>query len=401
MAREGQAHRAASARGSIARTLPCCLAILVAGGNVLAEPGAFGLAPAMFALDLQGHADSGSFGQLSLFRGLKFGDVTAPAGGASEEATLFRTEGTGRVTLFLGDFPLDLPPPPAVSVTSAPAARRTGLLRPIATGGIMGLAVGASLRNSMKEPSHAGFRVRVEGFFGANTYTGGADKAAHFVDYTIAWRLMDTAYRGIGYTDSQSRWLAVGTSFVAGLSTEIGDGTTLFGFSFEDLLMDALGATTAMMLSRSGWDDTFGFRYGTDVPQESACCATDNYGRDYSGEIYAADFKIAGLGRRLRFNPGPARFLLVSGTYGSNGYRNAPPELRQRLVGIEIGVHFSEILRSLGVPEKAFWGEILYVFFDSIRLPYTAIGVRYDLNHHQWFGPTASGKTPFPRTGSR
>jgi hypothetical protein len=207
---------------------------------------------------------------------------------------------------------------------------------------------------------------------------------------------MDTAYRGIGYTDSQSRWLAVGTSFAAGLATEIGDGTTMFGFSFEDLLMDALGAATAMGLSRSGWDDTFGFRFGSGVPQESNCCATDTYGRNYSGEIYTADFKIAGIGRRLRFDPGPARFLLVSGTYGTNGYRNAAPEQRQRLVGIEVGIHFSEILRSLGVPEKATWSEILYVFFDSIRIPYTAIGVRYDLNNHQWFGPTATGKTPFP-----
>src|SRR5262249_12453833 len=96
-------------------------------------------------------------------------------------------------------------------------ARRTGLLRPIATGGIMGLAIGASLRNSTKEPSRdGGFRAHAEGFFGANTYAGGADKAAHFVHYTIAWRLMDTAYRGIGYTDSQSRWLAAGPSVAAG-----------------------------------------------------------------------------------------------------------------------------------------------------------------------------------------
>jgi hypothetical protein len=334
--------------------------------------------------DLQGP------GQLTLFRGLTFGGPPAPAS--------FGERFPGETAAWsLGDASAPLP----AAVRTAPA-RPGGLLRPLATGGIMGLALGASLHNSMKEPSkEGGFRVRVEGFFGAHTYAGGADKVAHFVDYTIAWRLMDTAYRGIGYTDSQSRWLAVGTSFAAGLATEIGDGTTMFGFSFEDLLMDALGAATAMGLSRSGWDDTFGFRYGSGVPQESNCCATDTYGRNYSGEIYAADFKIAGIGRRLRFDPGPARFLLVSGTYGTNGYRNAAPEQRQRLVGIEVGIHFSEILRGLGVPEKAFWGEILYVFFDSIRIPYTAIGVRYDLNHHQWFGPTATGKTPFPQTGSR
>ncbi len=151
-----------------------------------------------------------------------------------------------------------------------------------------------------------------------------------------------------------------------------------------------------MGLSRSGWNDTIGFRFGTfsQDPAPSCCIQNTNIGRDYSGEIYTADLKIAGLARRLRLNPGPARFLLLSGTYGTNGYKHVAPELRQRLVGLEIGVNFSEILRSLGVPSEPLWGEVLYYFFDSFRIPYTAIGVRYDVNNGEWFGPTA-GRTRF------
>jgi hypothetical protein len=81
-------------------------------------------------------------------------------------------------------------------------------------------------------------------------------------------------------------------------------------------------------------------------------------------------------------------------TYGTNGYNHASPELRQRLVGLEVGIHFSEILRAIGVPSEPIWGGVLYFFFDTFRIPYTAIGVRYDLNNHEWFGPTA-GRTPF------
>jgi hypothetical protein len=87
-------------------------------------------------------------------------------------------------------------------------------------------------------------------------------------------------------------------------------------------------------------------------------------------------------------------------TYGTNGYKHAAVDLRQRLVGMEIGIHFSEILRSLGVPSEPIWGEVLYFFFDSIRIPYTAISVRYDLNKSEWFGPTA-GRTPFRRPPAR
>jgi len=285
-------------------------------------------------------------------------------------------------------------PPPAVAFS---APNGSGL-RSWAAAAVAAVSIAYSLENSMKEPSpNGGFHETAEGFFGSKTYAGGADKAAHFVHYTMAARLFETTYSRLGYSDTTSRWLAFGTAFGTGLATEIGDGTTLFGFSFEDLLMDALGAASAMGLSSTGWDDTFGFRYGTGVSQEeyTGCCArSGEYGRDYSGEIFTADVKIAGASRRLRLDPGPARYLLVSMTYGTNGYRHAPAELQQRLVGLEVGIDFSEILRSLRVPREPLWGELVYTFFDMIRLPYTAIGVRYDLNHGRWFGPT-TGRTPF------
>jgi hypothetical protein len=301
------------------------------------------------------------------------------------------------------------PPPPPLprSLSVSVVSTRGGLppsLRPWTTGALIAASTGLSLANAFDEPAVAQYHFHNEGFFGPNTYAGGADKAAHFVDYTIVGRVFEEAYRRTGYTDGQSRWLAFATSVGTGMATEIGDGTTIFGFSWEDLLMDTLGAASSMGLSESGWDDSFGFRVGFNVSQEEsppAGPADRNIGRDYSGEIYTADVKIAGLARRLHRDLGPARFLLFSTTYGSNGYKNAPPDIRQRLVGFEIGIAFPEILRSLGVPSEPLWGEVLYKAFEFIRFPYTAIGVRYDLNHHQWFGPT-TGRTSFKsREGRR
>jgi predicted lipoprotein DUF2279 len=272
-----------------------------------------------------------------------------------------------------------------------------GAWKPTATAFVMATTIGYSAGNSLKEASYHGtFHSTGEGFFGRSTYTGGADKMAHFVDYAVAQRALSYTFQRIGYSSSQSGWLGFATAFAGGLTTEIGDGTTIFGFSWEDLLMDALGAGTATVLARTGWNDTFGLRFGS-ISQDPTpgCCVDDsNIGRDYSGEIYTADVKISGLSRRLRFNPGPARFLLFSVTYGTNGYDHVAPELRQRLVGVEIGIHFSEILRAIGVPSEPVWGEVLYFFFDTLRIPYTAIGVRYDVNNHEWFGPTA-GRTTF------
>jgi len=240
------------------------------------------------------------------------------------------------------------------------------------------------------------FHFTNEQFFGQNTYTGGADKASHFVDYNVAARLLTLAYQGLGYPTLRSQLYGSSVAFLAGLTTEIGDGTTKYGFSYEDLVMDAFGTATAFGLAATGWDDTIGFRIGRFNNEKTpACCYTNaNYGRDYSGEIYTGDLKIEGLARRLKLRPGVARYLLLTMNYGTNGYRYATAAIRQRLLGLEVGLNFVPVLKDLGVSEKTWWGRDLYLFFSCFRIPYTGLGFRYDLNHRKWYGPTA-GFTPF------
>jgi hypothetical protein len=66
------------------------------------------------------------------------------------------------------------------------------------------------------------------------------------------------------------------------------------------------------------------------------CCAVHGKGRDYSDEIYTADLKLKGVGRRLGIGIGPLRYLMVSLTYGTKGYLSGVLELRERQAGIEI-----------------------------------------------------------------
>jgi hypothetical protein len=363
------------------------LAILLISEALAADSGTFRLFPSTLPRDpfLAPETEVSESG-LTLMKGTVLITETA-----SLEGPRFGLPFSNRAQLSVAS-PVNLPVPRVRTIGVPPA------WKPVLTALIAGTAVGYSTGNSVKEESYEynGFHFTNEGFFGGHTYTGGADKVAHFVDYSLAQGALANTYRRIGYASGQSGWIGFATATAAGLATEIGDGTTIFGFSWEDFLADALGAATAVGLSESGWNDTIGFRFGrfSQDPAPSCCPDHTNIGRDYSGEIYTADLKIVGLARRLRFNPGPARFLLLSATYGTNGYRLVAPDLRQRLVGLEVGVNFSEIFRSLGVPSEPLWGEVFYYFFDSFRIPYTAIGVRYDVNNHEWFGPTA-GRTPF------
>ena len=225
------------------------------------------------------------------------------------------------------------------------------------------------------------FHVHSEGWFGPNTQDGSADKASHFADYYVVSNLIADVYRKLGYSDDAARWLGLGVAVTTGLVNEIGDGFTRHGFSWEDLTMDTLGAGTAALLSWTRTDDLLGVRT-SHVP-----------GSTYTHDVYAADLKVSGLERRLGINLGPLRWLLLSVTYGTKGYRVNPPIDQQRQLGFEIGLNLQQILNDLGVKRETWWGYALHVVGDNVRFPYTAVGMRVDLNRGQWHGPN-SGNYP-------
>ena len=230
------------------------------------------------------------------------------------------------------------------------------------------------------------FHLAHEGWFGANTYAGGADKAAHFVNYAILSKEIAYMYQKLGYSESASIWLGFGLSVLEGLANEFGDGFNKYGFSLGDATMDMLGSGTSALILATGTEDLFNFRNGFLLPKSTVtCCAVPGMG--YSYRIYTADLKFAGVSRRLGLNVGPLRYLLFSVTYGSKFYPSGPPDLRERQVGFEIGLNFEEILNALGVRRDTWWGYGLHIVFDNIRFPFTSVGFQYDLNHGRWYGP--------------
>jgi hypothetical protein len=282
-----------------------------------------------------------------------------------------------------------LPPTPFVALPGQP---RRFLIGVASLGAIAG-----SYLNAYTDGSHHDFHFTNEGYWGRNTYVGGGDKASHLVSYYSVARLLEGVYESFDLHGERAYTLASATSFVAGLATELGDGTNKYGFSHEDLVIDTVGAASAFVLARYRLNDLIGFRAGIvaapDTPEE---IETDGTGKDYTREIYTADLKLAGLSKRLDRGFGPARFLLVSMTYGVKGYPYAPPELRERQVGLEVGLNVAELARAAGVPENRWWGRMLLIVLDIVRFPYTAVGVRYDINHRKWIGPDTGQTFSFP-----
>ena len=272
--------------------------------------------------------------------------------------------------------------PPAPPLLSKPTLLVTGIT-----------LVGASLYGVSAGWAHGfnDYHWGNEGWFGLNSYGGGSDKASHFIVCNALSRELAWVYDRQGHTTAQSTALAFGVTTLSGLIVEVADGFTPYGFGWQDLVMDVLGAGTGLLLTRNGLDDLIGFRLGkvpSGIPEGDLDDREPFLGTAYSTEVYSADLKLVGLGRRMRFNPGPARFLMTSVTYSTKGYGYVPPVPdRQRLIGFEIGLNVPEILSAVGVPETTWWGIFLHKAFNFFRIPFTSFGFRYDLNSKTWHGP--------------
>ena len=254
-------------------------------------------------------------------------------------------------------------------------------------GAVAVAALAGSAYNSFGDGANRQWHFTNEGWLGQNTYAGGGDKASHVVSYYAVGMLLGGAYQELGMQRDNAALLGAATSTMAGFVTELGDGRGLYGFSYEDLLMDTLGAATYLGISYYHLDDLVSLSAGLVPIPSYPCCVAGAFGKDYTEEIYAANLKIAGLGDRMHFRPGPARFLLFSVSYSAKGYPYADPDIRERQVGFSLGINFSQILKEVGVPPDKLWGKVLYFLFDVLRIPYTQVGMFYDLNSGHWHGP--------------
>ena len=284
-------------------------------------------------------------------------------------------------------------PPPAPTPEVRPPPKKlftttTTLWTAAALLGGVGQAIGAPIKYGTNA-----WHFTNEGWFGYDTYAGGADKVSHFIISSGVSRLLYDIYIQDGHSVDQSFALAFATTFMTGIFVETGDAFTVYGWSWQDLTADFLGTTSGLLIHRFCLQDLIGLRVGPaggDVPPSASGSSVEYLGSSYNDEIYAGDLKLGGLITRLHGTPGIARFFLTSVVYYTRGFGYAPPlPSRYQAMGFELGINFPAILDGLKVPKDKWWGQGLYEFFNFFRIPYTQIGAYYNLTNKKWYGPSA------------
>jgi len=231
------------------------------------------------------------------------------------------------------------------------------------------------------QPRLPALRLGGDGWLGAGTYAGGADKAGHLWANLALSRLGTELLRRGGWGRWSSSLVASGMCLTAFLLVEVNDGYYT-EFSPGDLTANALGALAAVAMSNwPALDDAVDFRVQW-VPSESfRRHPSADFAEDYSGQTYLLAFKPRSIAA-VRAAEGPLRWLqVVNPVLGleARSYRPAAPPgtagaWRQRIfLGVTLDLQALVDASLGGRPTAAArWGGAAgHWLFEFVNAPYT------------------------------
>jgi len=159
--------------------------------------------------------------------------------------------------------------------------------------------------------------TKEEGWFGANTHAGGADKTGHFYMSYMLSELFIWDFKRNGVKKPAPK--AALAAMTAMTLVEIGDATSSkYGFSYEDLIADGLGVAASWLLASSPtWNDRINIRMEY-WPSNGYNLKNDAVS-DYSGMKHL----IALRGDGFEFlNDTPLKWLELQTGYYTRGFRS-------------------------------------------------------------------------------
>jgi len=230
------------------------------------------------------------------------------------------------------------------------------------------------------------FKLRDTGFFGADTYAGGADKLGHTIAAYSGVHAAALFYEALGFGPFVSTWLGAALVTVILDGIELVDSFTRFGFEYGDVIFNALGVGAGVITRLfPAVDETVGLRLGY-WPSKDALASPNPAGKiltDYTGMIYYFDIKAKGLLEALGYEPGFEKHLIGGVAFATHGYASLVEQQQRQLLGGHIGLSMAELLRTFADGDKGTEG--IARFFDFYGMPFFSLSFMNDLRSGDWF----------------
>ncbi len=204
-------------------------------------------------------------------------------------------------------------------------------------------------------------KMHNENWFKADTKYGGADKMGHLFTAYFCHRGLAYLYEKWGYNVYEAACFGAISSF--GLTTlmEIGDSfSDKHGFSYEDMVMNCIGAFTGYCLYlNSDLDDLIDLRVEY-VPKN----IQSDIITDYENMKFLIALKFSGI--TIFKNTFLEYFELHAGYY-TRGYGNLS-ESNHRNIYLAVGINLSRILETTSNKISS--------FFNYYQMPYSYISIK-------------------------
>ncbi|RTZ98293.1 MAG: DUF2279 domain-containing protein [Deltaproteobacteria bacterium] len=214
--------------------------------------------------------------------------------------------------------------------------------------------------------SSSGFHTAHEGAFEENAKYGGADKMGHyFATYAIS-DMLTGLYKSYGYDTRKANNYGVLSAWAVQAFMEIGDATSESqGFSWEDTMMNTLGALTSILMARyPALDDKIDLRV-----EYIANVRIGGIFDDYSNQFYSIVLKLDGFDF-IKNNF--LKYLELSAGYYTRGYDTDEVKKRRSVFA---GVSFN-LSRFFYQKHYNKTGKVL----EYLQLPYTVLKGSRDLD---------------------
>jgi len=185
------------------------------------------------------------------------------------------------------------------------------------------------------------FHFHSEGWFEADSKTGGSDKTGHLYMTYLLSRVMASRMQDRGLSLKESSFIGSLTGLTAMTLLEIGDGTSPYGFSKEDFIADSLGAILAYFIRAYPKVDEFidvRFEYW---PTGNTEGRTD-FTTDYSSMRHLLAFKASGFDS-LKHTP--LSIIEAQIGYYSRGFRSYDTVEESQHIYVGIGISLADLAR--------------------------------------------------------
>lgn len=236
---------------------------------------------------------------------------------------------------------------------------------------------GVFLRTETISNRTSDFHISNEGWFGADSQNGGADKLGHAYSSYVSTRLMTQGFKWAGYPQQRAAKLAGLTTGAVMLGVEIMDGFTVeYGFSKEDLVMNLSGVGVGTLLELyPQWDEVFDIRFLYWRSDDARKLDERDPISDYSGQTYLLVTKASGIPALHDYKA--LRYLEFAIGYGSRGYQPTPgkyaPQFpKERNLYYGLSINLSQLLNDFVYKEKK-PSRITEGLLEYLQVPGTAL----------------------------